>query len=104
MRRVLLLVTVAAMMVSTLGANALPASADRFAGDIPPHRHFIDTPGSDGTLTVGPDVCANPQTQEGFDQFHLNLHRGTSSSTAVPSTHAFAQENNPVNGVSATSC
>ena len=72
-------------------AGTLPASADHIA----PHAHYIVTPNGD-LVTVGPDACANGSSKA-FDNFHLNVHRGT------PGVEAFAHEHNPVS-IIATGC
>jgi hypothetical protein len=39
----------------------------------PNHRHFLVNP--DGTMhQIGPDICANPNQQNAFNQFHYNIH------------------------------
>lgn len=41
--------------------------------DAPKHRHFLKMP--DGTmLPVGPQICANADLQDAFNQFHYNIH------------------------------
>ncbi len=70
-------------------AAATPALADRAGPDVPPHRHFIVKPTGEW-VEVGPRVCDNPQLQEGFNQFHHNVHLGT------PNTFAFDHPHNPV--------
>ncbi len=115
MRRILLLVTVAAMMAALMAASALPAFADRVVtGDdvnVHSHQHFIITPNGE-EVAVGPKACGTtePSNQEGFDQFHVNVHDpalapGGDSVTnpATPNQFAFRQENNPV-GFKATRC
>jgi hypothetical protein len=80
MRRILVLMTVVALLVAMMAISALPALA------VPPHQHFL-TPANGVELTVGPQVCTNPVTQTGFDQFHNNVHFGT------PNQQAFLGEN-----------
>ena len=47
-----------------------------------PHRHFLDTPNGN-RVSIGPDVCANPDLQQAFNQFHYNIH-GSGSSPTTP--------------------
>lgn len=83
MRRVVL---AAALVIGAgVGTLSLPASGQ----DVPPHNHYIVL--ANGTrVPVGPQVCDNPRTQEGFNHFHANVHLGT------PNAHAFQNGNNPV--------
>lgn len=72
-------------LCSALGAAALVTTGVLMsAGSIfadpkplpnPPfHRHFVVQP--DGTrVQVGPDLCANPEMQDAFNQFHYNVHQ-----------------------------
>jgi hypothetical protein len=83
MRRILLSLT----MVAILGVSAATSAlADHAA----PHQHEIVTP--NGQHLVGPDVCSRPQTNQGFQNFHHNIHTGVPNST-----QAFDRPNNPVN-------
>lgn len=50
--------------------------------DAPYHRHFIVTPDGD-MVAIGPDVCADPNLQQAFNQFHFNVHH-----SALPGTGA----------------
>ena len=115
MRRIVLLVTVAAMIAAMMAASALPAFADRVVtGDdvnVHPHRHFLITPNGE-QVAIGPNACdtEEPSNQEGFDQFHVNVHSPALAlggdpvtNPAVPNQFAFQQENNPV-GLTATRC
>ncbi len=83
MRRIRLVVSVAALMVAMIVVSALPAFA------VLDHQHYVVTPNGD-RVAVGPDPCGNPESHEGFDHFHGNVHVGT------PNQEAFQQENNPV--------
>ncbi len=115
MRRILLLITVALMMAAIMAASALPAFADRVVtGDevnVHPHQHFLITPNGE-QVAVGPNACGTeePANQEGFDQFHVNVHNPALSpggdpvtDPARPNQFAFQQENNPV-GFTAARC
>lgn len=70
-----------------LAATASPALADH----VGPHQHFVETP-SGTQAAVAPAFCAQaPQTDEGLQQFHHNVHTGVPNSTT-----AFDREQNPV--------
>jgi hypothetical protein len=92
LRRMLLMATVGLVMAAMVALSALPALA---VVVVPPHQHFL-TPANGEEMTVGPQVCTNPQTLTGFSQFHLNVHLGT------PNQDAF-QGSNPVS-FRATGC
>lgn len=82
-RNALLLISTAAFF-----GVAGPASADA-PPPVAPHQHFLVLP--DNTqLPVGPDICANPEADQGFFGFHQNIHFGT------PNQSAFQNPNNPV--------
>ncbi len=68
MRRILLLVTVAAMMALMAVVTAAPALA------IPPHVHNFTPPGQDEShqIALGTGTCtSNPN---GLNNFHENVH------------------------------
>jgi hypothetical protein len=84
MRRFALLLVAGASFFGTSGGALAQAPAPIF-----PHQHFLVLP--DGSqLPVGPDICANAETAQGFFGFHQNVHTGT------PNLSAFKQANNPV--------
>ena len=62
---------IAAGMAAIL-VTVATSEADPNLGNIPPHRHFVNTPS--GTVEVGPRVCDNPNLQKAFNQFHNNIH------------------------------
>jgi hypothetical protein len=72
MRRIILVMSVAALMVAMVAASALPA----FAHDALPHRHALVLPeeANQDRVEVGPPVCTVPQSNAGFQQFHHNVH------------------------------
>jgi hypothetical protein len=37
------------------------------------HKHFLVTPNGD-RVSIGPDLCENPDLQQAFNQFHFNVH------------------------------
>jgi hypothetical protein len=84
MRRNALLLISAAVFFGVAG----PVSADA-PPPVAPHQHFLVLP-DDTQLPVGPDICANPEADQGFFGFHQNIHTGT------PNLSAFQEPNNPV--------
>jgi hypothetical protein len=107
MKRIILLGTVALVMALMM-AVAGPASADQIVtGDdvnVHPHRHFLITP-NEKAVSFGPNACGTtkPSNQEGFDQYHVNVHDPAITfmgdpvtDPARPGQFAFQQENNPV--------
>lgn len=85
-----------AAVVAIVGLIAAPlAAAGGPAPDIVPHIHLLVTP--TGTVPVGPDVCADPNLQQAFNQFHWKIHVG-------PANTAFDHDHNPVNIISAGLC
>jgi hypothetical protein len=87
MRRNALLLTTAALFFGVSGAVSSAAPP----APIGAHQHFLVLPGADETrLAVGPDICANPDADQGFFGFHQNIHAGT------PNLSAFQNPNNPV--------
>jgi hypothetical protein len=81
MRRILLLMVLAATMAAMTLASALPAFAD--------HQHFLVTPG-----TCVEDIASGQTSkglgEPGYHKFHENVHLGT------PGIAAFANEENRV--------
>ena len=61
------------------------SSAAQPAGDVPPHRHFLQV----GTklVPIGPQVCGDLQMQHAFNQFHANVHVGTPGTFAMDHEH-----------------
>ena len=58
---------------AALLGTALPTLAGPKVPEVPPHRHFIQTP--NGRLVrVGPRVCDDPSLQHAFNRFHANVH------------------------------
>jgi hypothetical protein len=64
--------------------------ADPNLTNIPPHRHWVQTPTGE-LVEVGPRVCGNPQLQKAFNQFHNNVHAvsGSAIGPAAPGLHNF---------------
>jgi hypothetical protein len=75
---------VAAVLVAVATTRADPNLTN-----IPPHRHWVNTPS--GLVEVGPRVCGNPQLQRAFNQFHNNIHvaSGSSIGPVAPGLHNF---------------
>ena len=91
MRKMLVALSLGLALLSLFGVSA--ALADTNLPNIPPHRHFVQTP--DGTLVeVGPRVCENPALQEAFNQFHSNVHVAVGGSQgpdqSAPGLHNFS--------------
>lgn len=61
----------AASVIAVVPASA--SLADPGLNDVPGHQHFLVTPKGD-SHAIGPDVCANPNLQDAFNQFHYNIH------------------------------
>ncbi len=96
-RRISLAVGSALLVVA-----AAPVLADSNVRDVPPHRHFIVKP--NGTFVeVGPRVCDNPNLQEAFNQFHVNVHLGTPGEFAFDHLHDNGEVGNPVD-ITARGC
>jgi hypothetical protein len=77
------LASIAVLLV--LAGNSL---ADPSLGNVPPHRHWVET--ASGTFVeVGPRVCDNPNLQTAFNQFHNNIHAVTPAGIgpAAPGLH-----------------
>jgi hypothetical protein len=89
MRR-LILILLAAMALVSVGA--LPAGAQV----VPPHQHFLVTPGG-MTVPIGPDSCSMGPSLA-FDNFHFNIHFGT------PNLEAWGQPNNPLSFIAPVPC
>ncbi len=94
MRRILLLVTVAATMAAMMALGAGSAIATTL------HQHYLDTPAEGTTAEPGQGLSASceeppPAPHAAFDNFHAGLH--------VQGQQGFNQENNPVS-VSARKC
>jgi hypothetical protein len=92
MRRTTLLLTTAAAFLMVPGPVAAQAPLP-----IGPHQHFLVLP-DDTNLPVGPDICANPEADQGFFGFHQNIHTGT------PNLSAFQQPSNPVGFTAVGGC
>jgi hypothetical protein len=61
----------AASVVALVPAGA--SLADPGLIDARPHQHSLVTPNG-RQVRIGPDVCADPDLQEAFNQFHFNIH------------------------------
>lgn len=78
-----------AAALATILVAVSTTQADPNLGNIPPHRHYVQT--SNGLVEVGPRVCGNPQLQRAFNQFHNNLHvaSGSAIGPVAPGLHNF---------------
>ncbi|HEX6941499.1 MAG TPA: hypothetical protein VF128_01160 [Gemmatimonadaceae bacterium] len=79
-----------AAVVAAILVSVSTTQADPNLGNIPPHRHYVQT--ANGTLVeVGPPVCGNPQLQKAFNQFHNNIHvaSGSAIGPVAPGLHNF---------------
>ena len=86
-----MLASVILVGVVALGAlGATSAAADPSLGNVPRHQHYIENP-SGAMVRVGPDVCANPNLQKAFNQFHNNIHvaSGSAIGPVAPGLHNF---------------
>jgi hypothetical protein len=52
---------------------AIADPSDLFVPQVPPHRHFVQTPTGD-LVPVGPQICERPELRKAFEQFHFNVH------------------------------
>jgi hypothetical protein len=67
-----LVVSASVALLAFAGAS-LADPSDLFIAEVPPHRHFIETPTGE-QVPVGPQVCENPALMPAFEQFHYNVH------------------------------
>ena len=74
--RYLIVLTIASMVLVT---GVAVATADPNVPNIAAHRHFLATPS--GLVQVGPRLCDDPKFQQGFNQFHINIHASATSPT-----------------------
>lgn len=74
--RYLIVLTIAS---GVLMAGVSVAVADPNVPNIAAHRHFLATPS--GLVQVGPRLCDDPKFQNGFNQFHINVHASATSPT-----------------------
>lgn len=79
-----------AAVVAGIFVTVSTTQADPNLGNIPPHRHYVET--TAGLVEVGPRVCGNPQLQKAFNQFHNNIHAASGSAIgpAAPGLHNFS--------------
>lgn len=68
MRRILMLLTMTLVMATMMAISALPALAQ-----VPPHRHFLATPGTTTEISRGIACAAH---QPAFTNFHEVVHTG----------------------------
>lgn len=77
MRNIVALAITTAVLVGGLASVAL---ADPNVPNIAAHRHFLATP-SGKLVQVGPRLCDDARVQNGFNQFHINIHVSATSPT-----------------------
>jgi hypothetical protein len=63
---------------------------------VPPHQHFLVTPGG-MMIPIGPDSCTKGPSRA-FDHFHFNVHLGT------PNLEAWQNPNNAVSFIAPVPC
>lgn len=74
----------AATAAATLTMGFLSAPAYGHAAP-PEHNHYLDVPGNELVVQIGPRVCGTPQLHLAFHKFHSNVHVG------LPPTDVSAQ-------------
>ncbi len=67
------LVVSASIALFAFAGPGLADPSDLFVPQVPPHRHFIETP-TGKLVPVGPQVCEKPELMPAFEQFHFNVH------------------------------
>ena len=83
---------VMAIVAAMVAAMAMPA----FAHVAPDHQHLLTT-ASGNQVTVGPNVCGDTQNDQGFQQFHHNVHGDTVHGT-TPVQEAFSNNDVSLSG------
>jgi hypothetical protein len=73
MRYLLLISAAASIALFTFAGTGFADPSDLFIADVPPHRHFNQTPNGD-LVPIGPQVCEHPELMSAFVQFHHNVH------------------------------
>ncbi len=73
----------AASVIGLVPAGA--SLADPGLSDVRAHQHYLQTPNGD-RVPIGPNLCANPDLQEAFNQFHYNVHHSATSPTTSVET------------------
>jgi hypothetical protein len=87
MRRVMR-VAACLFVMGALWASAAGGALADAPPPVAPHQHYLIVNGE--PMPVGPTICSNPATAQGFYGFHQNVHLGT------PNNFAFDQGGNPV--------
>ena len=62
-----------ASVIALVPASAALADPPNTLVNAPDHRHFLVTPNGD-SVRIGPNICANPDLQQAFNEFHFNIH------------------------------
>jgi hypothetical protein len=68
MKRIIVLLTAALVLTLVVAVGVVSAPTD----DVPPHQHYLVK--DEKVKRVGPNVCDNPNAQQGFNNFHHNVH------------------------------
>ena len=71
----------AASVIALVPAGA--SLADPGLTDVARHQHYLQTPNGD-RVPIGPNICANPDLQDAFNQFHYNIHHNSGAPTNGP--------------------
>ena len=69
--------------IALVPAGAALADPPDALVDVASHRHFLVTPNGD-RVPIGPDICADPDLQDAFNQFHFNVHTSGAIETLGP--------------------
>ncbi len=91
MRRIVSVLAALAVVAAMVAVMAIPA----FAHTVGDHQHFLETP-SEQKVAIGPNPCGDSQNDQGFQQFHHNVHNNDGSVTPVQ--NAFAGNDVDLNG------
>ena len=72
----------AASVIALASAGAALADPPGMLSTPGLHRHFLVTP-NEVWVPIGPDVCADSNLQEAFNQFHHNIHHSTGATDTL---------------------
>lgn len=91
MKRFMVMLTMVSLVMVMLAMSALPVLANHGTGpapDVMPHQHYLVT-GNGEEVRVGPNICAklaNRENQQGFNNFHHNVHVNPNHPATVTAT------------------
>jgi hypothetical protein len=77
----------AASVIALVSASPSFADPPGRLLEIGRHQHYLKTPDGD-LVAIGPDLCANPDLQQAFNQFHYNIHHNSGPATLGPQNGA----------------